>query len=316
MRSVLFEMFQLGWIRRSIVSSQGPLPNLCFPLLVGHLMRRFGFRFGMKGLGLLVALACAVSAWLGSYYGEWHAQQRLASELRERSVSAIVEVITGDPDDIADIYSSEPDYWIAIPDGANFYSEPQPDLGFFDIPRHRIISVTCAGKHIDGGFLRKLKNCRWLQLLTLTGCTIEPGALREIGLPTTLRWLHIYNCEISPGDLIAISSLEELRWLKIANQGLRDRDVESFSGLENLTLLDLSGNSRLTGKTIKQLCTLPLLEELNVAGLALRDDSIADIQAIPSLKTINLTGTYISREGIERLRRNPKLQCVSQFELP
>lgn len=112
---------------------------------------------------------------------------------------------------------------------------------------------------------------------------------------SALRQLIISDNSVS--DLLPISGLANLTTLEAANNQITD--ISSLSTLPNISTLNLSGNQITNVKALKSLTSLTMLD--------LSNNPISDISGIGSLKgllELNLTGTKVSKEDLEKLKKD------------
>lgn len=110
-----------------------------------------------------------------------------------------------------------------------------------------------------------------------------------------LSWMKIDDAQLSK------LRLPKVRELVVAGNNLTDESLEFISRLCELRALDLSGNERISGKTLKKLVNCPKLETLILRKTGTDDDGVIGLAGCKSLRAVDLERTRISDKGFAKL---------------
>ncbi len=153
----------------------------------------------------------------------------------------------------------------------------------------------------DAG-LNEISTLTNLRELALRQAEVQGSGLRHF---PKLRNLDLTLCPIT--DLTPLSQMADLERLWAGDTFVAD--LAPLAKLTGLQDLDLHGTA-ITDDTISHLLHLTSLRRLDLQGTNLTDASIATLVRLPNLETLNLYRTKISNDGLARLAKLPRLRQV------
>ncbi len=111
-----------------------------------------------------------------------------------------------------------------------------------------------------------------------------------------IRSLSLAKSRITDDGLARLSHLTNLESLYLSGTEVSEAGLKQLVNLKSLRILDVSHTR--VGNDLKILERLPALVSLNLAGTAITDASLLDVQQSGHLRDINLRGTQVTRKGV------------------
>ena len=133
-----------------------------------------------------------------------------------------------------------------------------------------------------------VSNYALIDTLRSQGLNIRVMQHKPLMLDVTLPEGKGYLLNLVNGDLKSIA--KNIIWLNLSDNDLKDQDLESLNLMSNLEKLRLENN--------------PITDKI-----------IPSILSLKHLESINLNETELSKAGVERLKQNPSLKRVYQWNL-
>jgi Leucine-rich repeat (LRR) protein len=121
-----------------------------------------------------------------------------------------------------------------------------------------------------------------------------------------LRELYAGGSPFVYYGLQQLNRLKHLEVLDASHQEMNDGAIEGFENCRSLKHLNVSGG-KVTSNGLRLLAKLKQLEELNLGGSPLIDDSgLAALRQHRQLKKLNLDGTRCTPAGVQALKKQLK----------
>ena len=182
------------------------------------------------------------------------------------------------------------------------------ERGFAAINGSRsLVELDLRGIPSGDPVLGELKDVRTLRVLKFNGCTNFTGrAFSELiakgGLPE-LREIHAGGSPFVFYGLLQLNRLKNLEVLDASHPDMNDGAIEGFENCRALKRVNIS-NGKVTSNGLKLLAKLKQMEELNIGGSPLIDDSgLAALRQHRQLKLLNLDGTRCTPAGVQALKK-------------
>ena len=153
----------------------------------------------------------------------------------------------------------------------------------------------------DAG-LDEIQTLRGLRELAVRQAEVKGPGLRHFG---GLESLDVTLCPLA--DLGPVGQMKGLRRLWAGDTFVAD--LAPLAALTALEDLDLHGTA-IRDESVAHLRGLRALRRLDVQGTNLSDEAVATLAGLGNLESLNLYRTRISNDGLERLGRLPKLREI------
>jgi mono/diheme cytochrome c family protein len=116
-----------------------------------------------------------------------------------------------------------------------------------------------------------------------------------------------------PGDLAGPSpSADELKAVEeLARRGIKARPLAAGINWRRVDLRSVA--DKVSAEDLAKLARIPSIQELNLAGVPLRDADLANIAELKNLTVLHLENTPITDEGLTHLSKLEKLDYLNLF---
>jgi eukaryotic-like serine/threonine-protein kinase len=159
--------------------------------------------------------------------------------------------------------------------------------------RDDVTVLRIASTHVDDGGIKSITHLP-LTALDLSRTGVTDVGVKRISSISTLRELHLEGLNMTDSGLSALINLRQLSDLYIgSNSGLSDRSWLTLSKMRSLSVLDLSGNKKMSEDGLAQIRSLPLLKKLILRYMNITDKSIDLIRHCSHLTSLDVSGTQI-----------------------
>lgn len=153
----------------------------------------------------------------------------------------------------------------------------------------------------DAG-LESIATLTGLHELALRQAEVKGSGLRHF---VNLQSLDVTLCPLT--DLLSLAGMKQLRRLWAGDTFISD--LAPLAGLTALEDLDLHGTG-VRDETVPHLAALRALRRLDLQGTAITDAAVGTLEKLPALESLNLYRTKISNAGLERLSKLTRLRDI------
>jgi internalin A len=159
----------------------------------------------------------------------------------------------------------------------------------------RVVSLSLAATAVTDSQLQALDGLSQLRNLDLEGTEIGDLAFRFVGKITRLEQLNLSHTSVSDAGLANFP--KALRSLKLSHTSVRG---VALGGLTTLEELDLSG-APVNDESAKQLAQLVNLRSLRLSYTDLTDAGYAGLKSLSRLERLDLAGTDVGDKGLAEI---------------
>lgn len=155
-------------------------------------------------------------------------------------------------------------------------------------------------KVTDAG-LKCLRDATRLYTLNLSGTEVTDAALEHLKELPELHSVNLRGTQVSPRGVLELVASSD--YMQIAFPGGSARKTENSYGLQ----LELS-SPEITGELLKLLGTVRAPAYLDLDGITLTDEGLANLEGFKDLRTLQISNTQISDAGLKHLTGHAHLQ--------
>lgn len=175
--------------------------------------------------------------------------------------------------------------------------------------RMRVTSFSPEEEARGDEFMRRIGALKNIEFLNISGADISDKGMSGLAALQKLRWVCLHNTLMTPRSLVPISSIKAIENLDISAINMSSADFSILSSMPNLTQLSLS-DCQIADAQLKPLAGCKKLNTLILSGNSkITDKSLPYILAIKSLVKLELADTSVSLYIV------PKLSGISYVGL-
>jgi uncharacterized protein YjbI with pentapeptide repeats len=159
---------------------------------------------------------------------------------------------------------------------------------------------------MQGQWLKYVSQSK-LKELRMSGSNFDDSAAANVAAMPNLEKLILEKARLSESTFQEMAKAVSLRQLWLKDASLKGEWLKHISALPELTHLSLSG-SEFDDSAVKYLSRMPSLEVLVLDKTRLGDVGFGELLKLPKLQIMFVEGTNVSREAIEKARKDhPKV---------
>ena len=173
-------------------------------------------------------------------------------------------------------------------------------------------SLELLGSNITSRHLSVLRGCPKLEHLEVGGEGIDNEAMQWIGGLKNLKTLLLIGTNVDNEGIKKLDGLKGLRSLSLMSFGVSRFDstvLEYFGEMKRLNILDLMGVRGIDEKALKNIKSMPELEEVTLDVSKLTPKGFKVFRGLAFLRELNLLGE-VNVEGLLKLGNIPTLYSL------
>ncbi|KAL9642703.1 hypothetical protein ABK040_009782 [Willaertia magna] len=167
----------------------------------------------------------------------------------------------------------------------------------------------------NGSLSKNIHLCNTIKILEFNNVIFEKKFTFEKLFKCNLTELVFENCDLKEKDLEMILENEAIRNLKTFSisfnqSNLNGKFIKILENLKNLEILDISGNTTISGNNLEYICNLSSLKQLYLNDLNLKDSKIKlflkSVEKLNNLNILDLENNEITIVSLELLVEKAK----------
>ena len=177
-----------------------------------------------------------------------------------------------------------------------------------DIPKFQSLSL---GPNLAASQFVHLEKLTGLQELHLRGPEVSDAGLVHLRPLKQLRELILSDRQITDAGIAHLKGLIEMRLLQLSGTGITDAGLKHLRGMSRLERLGL-GFNEVSDAGLSQLLALSNLRYLDLGWTRVTDVRL--LKTLPLLEEVNLEGTQVTDESTAELKSAlPKIRIIKRW---
>ena len=144
-----------------------------------------------------------------------------------------------------------------------------------------------------------------LASLSIRGASITDQSLKHIAQSPWLRYLQIHGMDIDGDGFHHLAKTITLQGIVLKGVDVTDDDLAALADMPSLVSLTLI-DTQVTGSGFHHMAKNPSLKSIDIQDSPLRPKYLADLVPL-GLNWLSLSGCEITPEGMDAIRKHPKL---------
>lgn len=295
-----------------------------------HKNRRRWLSFSLRGMLVLISLACILLGWLGRDIYHYRQRMALIGRIEQAGCHYSFAQIDFDGYGGYDLETEPrplrerilgwcygPEFHLRTIESVSLQDGNHDALLKEIAQLHTVSSLSLTNVEITAETARTIQEMKSLGEVRFHSTSITPDALARLGSLDTLQELQLYSQAANDENLALAKQFPGLIYLKMGNGTVTDQGLRALKDCPCLRTLHLGGFANVTDEGLKELGGVVLLESLTLVQLPLTDTTWEGIGQLMALQKLRFVGSrdmiQNTSEGLEQLR---KLRQLRNLHLP